>query len=400
MSTQADSNGVAPTTRAEMTFDFDGLIQLLDGHLYSEKKVFIRELIQNGHDAIVHRAHDDQGFDRDQGRINILTDLTAEPGRIIFRDNGLGMSRTDLERFLSTVGRSGTRAAAGDAPDVIGQFGIGFLSGFVVGARATVSTRHWQEPPAAGSLRENDGTKDYSIRPCTVEQPGTEVIVHLASADDRGLLQDQAVKDVIRIYADMLKVPIYLNDPSQHASPVNQRVMPRERGIAGEELRLDSLIYLEKTVPDSVLEVIPVREHGEHGVDAQGLLYITRTRVVGRDAPRTVRVFLKRMFLCENAKELPPPWATFVNGILNTRDLKPNAARDNFAREDPAYHRQPDDLSAIRGADKRIASAARQCDWRQREVTVRRERIEAIARALGAPTSVGPAAQQSPSSRR
>ncbi len=153
---------------------------------------------------------------------------------------------------------------------------------------------------------------------------------------------------MIRDYADMLKVPIYLNDPNQQGSPVNTRTMPWERtGIADSEMRIDCLIYLEKTVPDSVLEVIPVREQGEHGVDAQGLLYITRTRVVGRDAPRTVRVFLKRMFLCEDAKELLPPWATFVNGILNTRDLKPNAARDNFAREDEGYRRLRDRLGDI-----------------------------------------------------
>ncbi len=151
-----------PIHHAEMTFDFDGLIQLLAGHLYSEKKVFIRELIQNGHDAIVRRAHDDPVFERANGRIHILTDLTAEPGRIVFRDNGIGMSRQDLETFLSTVGRSGTRAAAGDAPDVIGQFGIGFLSGFVVGARVTVRTRHWRDPLDVGCLWENDGTKDYS----------------------------------------------------------------------------------------------------------------------------------------------------------------------------------------------------------------------------------------------
>ena len=337
----------APISHAEMTFDFDGLIQLLAGHLYSEKKVFIRELVQNAHDAIVRRAVDDPAFDREQGRIHILTDLTAAPGRIIFRDNGLGMSRTDLERFLSTVGKSGTRAASGDAPDVIGQFGIGFLSGFVVGARVEVRTRAWQEPPEAGSLWENDGTKDYSIQPCRVDEPGTEVIVHLDSAADRGLIQDEAVKKVIRDYADMLRIPVYLNDPSQQGTAVNQRIMPWERTDQSDrDLRLDCLIYLEKTVPDSVLEVIPVREQGEHGVDAQGLLYITRTRVVGTDAPRTIRVFLKRMFLCEDAKELLPPWATFVNGIVNTRDLSPNAARDNFAR-DEAHQRLRDRLGDI-----------------------------------------------------
>ena len=347
MDNDAGSRDQGQVTRAEMTFDFDGLIQLLAGHLYNEKKVFIRELIQNAHDAIVRRAHDDPTFEREQGRIHVLTDLTAEPARILFRDNGLGMSRSDLERFLSTVGKSGTRAAAGDAPDVIGQFGIGFLSGFVVGGRVEVRTRHWQDPPDAGCLWENDGTKDYSVAPLTLEHPGTEVIVHLRSAEDRGLLQDEAVKRVIRDYADMLRVAIYLNDPSQQLGPVNTRTMPWERaGLSDSELRLDSLIYLEKTVPDSVLEVIPVREQGEHGVDAQGLLYITRTRVVGRDAPRTIRVFLKRMFLCEDAKELLPPWASFVNGILNTRDLEPNAARDNFAR-DEAHRKLRDRLGDL-----------------------------------------------------
>ncbi|HBL29809.1 MAG TPA: HSP90 family protein, partial [Acidobacteria bacterium] len=93
--------------------------------LYSEKKVFIRELIQNAHDAIQRRAVKDPSFNREQGHIDILTDLTASPARIIFRDNGLGMSVEDLEEFLSTIGKSGTKAARDEAPEVIGQFGIG-----------------------------------------------------------------------------------------------------------------------------------------------------------------------------------------------------------------------------------------------------------------------------------
>jgi molecular chaperone HtpG len=91
-----------------MTFDFDGLIRLLAGHLYSEKKVFIRELIQNAHDAIQRRAAREPGFHVDQGYIDILTDLTAGAGRIVFRDNGIGMTAEDLDIFLSTIGKSGT----------------------------------------------------------------------------------------------------------------------------------------------------------------------------------------------------------------------------------------------------------------------------------------------------
>lgn len=353
-------SGMATVTAItkEMTFDFDGLIQLLAGYLYAEKKVFIRELIQNAHDAIQRRIADDPAFDRDQGHIDIITDLSGT-GRIIFRDNGIGMTEDDLVTFLSTIGKSGTqeaRAAAAEndnaLADVIGQFGIGFLSGFVVGQRVEVRTRHWQAAETQGCHWENSGRADYTITPANLSQVGTEVIVHLASAEHRGLLHEDAVKKVIREYADMLRIAIHLNDPNHHRPPVNTRVMPWERpGLSEEELRIDAIVYLEKTVPDSVLEIIPIRiddpaRDGAPALWAEGLLYITRTRVLGRDAPRTVRVFLKRMFVCEEAKDALPPWATFINGIINTRSLSPNAARDNFTY-DEAFTRLQDRLGDL-----------------------------------------------------
>lgn len=337
------------TVRKQMTFDFDGLIRLLAGHLYSEKKVFIRELIQNSHDAIQRRVAREPGFHLDQGYIDILTDLTSGPGRIVFRDNGIGMTAEDLEDFLSTIGKSGTLAARETelVPDVIGQFGIGFLSGFVVGAKVEVHTRHVGAGPDGACLWENDGSKDYTIHATQRDAIGTEVVVHLRSPEDRGLLHDDAVKKVVRDYADMLRVPIHVNDPAHRNQSVNARHMPWERvGVPADEMELDCRIYLEKTVPDSVLEVIPVHESGETGVRVSGLMYITRTRVLVQDVPRVIRVFQKRMFLCENAKELLPPWATFVNGILDTPDLSPNAARDNFAH-DQQFEKVRDRLGEI-----------------------------------------------------
>jgi molecular chaperone HtpG len=247
------------------------------------------------------------------------------------------MTAEDLEQFLSTIGKSGTLAAREEelVPDVIGQFGIGFLSGFVVGGKVEVHTRHLQARPDDGCLWENDGSKEYTIHAAHRDVVGTEVVVHLRSAEDRGLLHDDAVKKVVRDYADMLRVPIHVNDPAHRSQSVNAQHMPWERvGVPPDEMELDCRIYLEKTMPDSVLEVIPVHESGEAGVRVSGLMYITRTRVLVQDAPRVIRVFQRRMFLCEGAKELLPPWATFVNGILDTPDLSPNAARDNFAHDD------------------------------------------------------------------
>ena len=314
----------------KMELDFQGLIRILAGHLYSKKEIFIRELIQNAHDAIWRRHYTNKDFDVGQGRIDIVTDLTGEIGRIVFRDNGIGMTEEDLIEFLSAIGRSGTLTARNEAPEIIGQFGIGFLSGFVVASRIEVRTRHFSAKPDQACLWVSNGDQDYSITSLTWDRVGTEVTILVKEASDRGLLQEEAVRKVITTYADMLRVAIYVNDPQHIRSPANMQNMPWERdGVSAEEMRFDNMLYLEKRVPDSVLEVIPVKE-----TDVEGLLYITRSRAIGHPAPRTIRVFLKRMFLCEGTEELLPPWATFVNGIMNTTTLEPNAARDNFLRSD------------------------------------------------------------------
>jgi molecular chaperone HtpG len=107
--------------------------------------------------------------------------------------------------------------------------------------------------------------------------------------------------------------------------------MPWEQeGKSPEEIEFDCQVYLMRTMKESVLETIPVRLSGE--VNAAGVLYLTRVRVFDMEAPRNVRVFQKRMFLCENVPEILPKWASFVNGVINTPDLTPTAARDNFIR--------------------------------------------------------------------
>jgi molecular chaperone HtpG len=311
----------------EMQFDFDGLIQLLAHHLYSEKNVFIRELIQNAHDSIQRRKAADAGFG---GQIDIET----RPADLQFsiRDNGIGMSKQDLQDYLSSVGKSGTQLEKGDVEGLIGQFGIGFLSAFVVAKRVEVRTRRFNEQQ--GWLWQNTGSKDYQLDPCEVKAPGTTVTVFLKGEEERGVIHEDEVKKVIRRYADMLLVPIHLN---ASGNPINTMRMPWEAGRSADEIQIDCHIYLEKTMRDSVLEVVPLNLAGN--VPAAGVLYITRTRAVQVEAPRTVRIFLNRMFLCENANILPK-WAQFINGIINTTTLTPTAARDNFVRDEQSKHLQ------------------------------------------------------------
>ncbi|WP_170323967.1 ATP-binding protein [Cryptosporangium phraense] len=312
------------TSVNEMQFDFEGLIRLVAQNLYSEKKVFIRELIQNAHDGVRRRVGSSG-----TGRIDIET--RPQDLEITVRDNGVGMNHDDLVEYLSNIGKSLTRLERDETEGLIGQFGIGFLSAFVVAASVQVRTR--KDGESAGWLWENDGSKQYRISECEVPAVGTSVTVRLRDVSDRGLIQETEVRELIRKYADMLQIPIYLNGS---ADPENTMHMPWEKtGLSPQELWIGNYAYLSRTMSDSVLEAIPVRVRGDVHID--GVLYISRTRLVSVDQPRVARVYQNRMFLCDNAAaDILPRWARFVNGIINTPDLTPTAARDNFLRDDAA----------------------------------------------------------------
>lgn len=217
-------------------------MRILAQSLYSEKKVFIRELVQNAHDSVLRRETRDENH---RGRIEIET--RPDEGVITFIDNGVGMNAIDLRDYLSRVGGSGTREVGRDQERVqglVGQFGIGFLSGFIIADRVEVRTRKMGETD--GWLWKNDGGKSYTLESCSVPQPGTTVAVFIKDIADRAIIQVDAVQNVIREYADMLLVPIHVNHGT---TPVNTMQMPWEKdGISDEERELDCQIYLHKTI--------------------------------------------------------------------------------------------------------------------------------------------------------
>lgn len=311
----------------EMKFDFDGLIELLARNLYREKHVFIRELIQNAHDAIVRRrVQDGDGF---SGKVSIET--RPDELQFILRDTGIGMNKNDLEEYLSTIGKGATRLARQEqeTEGLIGLFGIGFLSAFVVASRVEVRTRRLGE--TEGWVWRNSGNKDYTIDSCDISEPGTTVTVFLKGEEEKGVIHKDEVEQVIRRYADFLRVPIHLNGSSE---PINTMRMPWEQAAKSrQEILWDTRIYLERTMRDSVLETILFQIPE---LQASGALYITRWRTIQRQLPRTLRLFVNRMFICEKETDLLPEWAQFINGVICTGDktLTLTAARDNFIRDD------------------------------------------------------------------
>jgi molecular chaperone HtpG len=240
------------------------------------------------------------------------------------------MTDEDLEHFLSTIGKSGTRLQKQDVSGLVGQFGIGFLAAFLVARRVEVQTKRYDA--SQGWKWVNEGQKQYELTPFSVEAPGTTVRVFLKGPEERGLIYEEELHLSVKTYADMLPTPIYLNDRPE---PINLQRMPWELpGLTDLERCHACHLYLEEKMPDNILEVIPFSLSDQ--VQASGVLYLTKTRTLGIDIPRSVRLYLHRMFLCDNAPDVLPKWATFVNGIINAEGLTPTAARDNFIRDGAA----------------------------------------------------------------
>lgn len=324
----------------------EGLIQLLAQNLYADPDVFLREMIQNAHDSITRRRELAGGRGETEPpapRIQVVAD-SAEQTIQIF-DNGSGLTRTEIDEYLSTIGRSGTdelRKLIRDADrtrtvELIGQFGIGLLSAFIVANRVTVLTR------AEGSealLWESHGGEKYTVQSAERNQIGTTVTLYLQPNHSR-YLDRERLNSIIRTYADFIGVPVYVGDD---AEPANAVTAPWHRQYRSERER-DSAYYLfweKKFLSEASLHVFAVDEPFEwddatqhegvgHG-RVRGVLAITDRRVPDVNARGIVDVYINRMFISAGNREVLPPWAKFLQGVLECNELTPNAARDNVVR--------------------------------------------------------------------
>jgi molecular chaperone HtpG len=318
--------------RFKMETNFDGLIRLLAEHLYSEPDVFVRELVQNANDGIVRRREQEPDL---AGRIEITSDPASRV--LVFRDNGLGMDARDIREFLSVIGSSGTGATrrelsgkGGAALDLIGQFGIGMLSAFVVAERVVVRTRKAGEP--GGFAWHNAGSTDCELYPDPKPDVGTEIVVSVA-ADYAFLLEAERLREAVVRYCEFIQFPVSVNG----RGPVNAVEAPWHRASwpSDEAKEAAYVDFLNRRYPDLILDVIPVRIEGEY--EARGALFISDRSLPDINTAGVVDVYVRRMLIRANDETLLPPWAKFVRGVVDTPDLCPTAARDQIQRTHPSF---------------------------------------------------------------
>ncbi len=334
----ASASGVAETRAFQA--EVARLLQLMVHSVYSEREVFLRELISNAADALDklrYQAIAEPALLEGEGALRIVIAPDRAARRLSVTDTGIGMSRDELVDNLGTIAKSGTEAfmreaMAGDnAPRLIGQFGIGFYSAFMVASRVEVISRK------AGSdetwIWSSDGTGTFTIEPAPPghqHRRGTEVRLHLRD-DAEEFLDRTRLADIVRRYSDHIAHPIMIADEKAKDTyaQINaaSAIWMRPRSEVTPEEHKEFFGYVSGLYADPAL-TIHYRAEGRHEYTV--LLYVPAVRPFDLYDPARngrQRLYVRRVFITDDA-DLLPPWLRFVRGVVDCEDLPLNVSRE------------------------------------------------------------------------
>lgn len=298
--------------------DLKGIIKLLSDNLYSSKDVFLREVLQNAVDAITARKEQEPDFT--DGRIIIAYQETAEGAEVIFKDNGIGLTKEEIHSFLSVIGQSSKRSEEVRS-SFIGQFGIGLLSCFLVTNEIKVITRSVNDETAYQWLGFSDGTYKVTQQKGKTDA-GTEIHIRLKGEMYRQYKQEK-IQKMLREYGFLLTIPIYF-EREDGTEQMNDSFIPWRQSFCTSE---DIMEFGQQVFGDEFFDVIPLNGETIKGYAFISMRQMTPTSVNGH------KIYLKNMYVTDEGKELIPKWAFFTKCIINAKDLTPTAAREGFFKD-------------------------------------------------------------------
>ena len=326
------------------------LLQLMIHSLYSNKEIFLRELISNASDAADKLrfegiAHPD--WYGDDPELKIKIELNKEARTLTISDNGIGMSREEVISNLGTIARSGTKEfftkLSGDQQKdaaLIGQFGVGFYSAFIVADRITVDTRRAGLPTSEGVRWESDGSGEFTIEQIDLPQRGTSITLHLREGED-DFLNSYQLKSIIRKYSDHISLPIQMRK-EEWDEEKKEQVIKDEL----ESINQSSALWARNKSDITEEQFNEFYKHLSH--DYENPLCYSLNRVEGRSeftqllfvptkAPFDlwdrnkrggIKLYVKRIFIMDDAEKLMPMYLRFVTGVIDSVDLPLNVSRE------------------------------------------------------------------------
>jgi molecular chaperone HtpG len=323
------------------------LLHLVTHSLYSNKEIFLRELISNASDACDKLrfeaiANNDLYENDPELRISVVFDDEAKT--ITIRDNGIGMTQDEVIQNLGTIARSGTReflqSLKGDqAKDnqLIGQFGVGFYSAFTIADRVVVRTRCAGVTAEQAVEWESDGHSEFTITPTIKAERGTEVILHLKKEEQEEFLDDWRLRSIIRKYSDHISFPVQMLKTTGEGDTktIEWETVNRATALwAQPKNQITDEEYKEfyKHISHDYEEPLTWSHNRVEGkLEYISLLYIPKHPpfdLFNRDHQRGLKLYVKRVFIMDNAEELLPSYLRFVKGVIDSNDLPLNVSRE------------------------------------------------------------------------
>jgi len=347
------------------------ILHLVTHSLYSNKEIFLRELVSNASDAcdkLRFEALDNAVLYEDAPTLEVRVFFDAEARTLTIRDNGIGMSEEEAIAHLGTIAKSGTREfmsrLEGDQKkdaNLIGQFGVGFYSGFIVADRMTVETRRAGLPAEQGVRWSSTGTGDFEVETIAKPARGTDVILHLRE-DAAEFLSTWKLKSIISKYSDHISLPILMKKEEWDAEA-------KKQVVKDEWETVNKAAALWTRSKSDVTDAEYQEFYKQISYDSQAPLAYTHNRVEGRteytqllyvpakapfdlwnrDKRGGVKLYVKRVFIMDDAEALMPVYLRFVKGVIDSADLPLNVSRELL--------QESRDVKAIReGSTKRVLS--------------------------------------------
>lgn len=327
------------------TFEFKAEIQqllhILIHSLYTEREIFLREMLSNASDAL-HRLQfemltNDQVLDPD-AELAIHVTADAEAGTITVCDTGIGMTRDELIANLGTIAQSGATAfisalkERGEAAtDIIGQFGVGFYSVFMVADEVQVTSRSYR--PEAGAARWTcDGSPRFTVEDAQMDRRGTEIVIRLKE-DAREFADEWRLRQIIKRHSDFLAFPIYVGQPAegQTPEPANQRTALWRQAPREVEAEAYKALYRQITMDFGNEPLAHIHLSSEAPLDLHAILFVPGTRERGPFGPREpgLRLYSRKILIQERTTDLLPEYLRFVEGVVDSEDLPLNVSRES-----------------------------------------------------------------------
>jgi molecular chaperone HtpG len=310
------------------------VLRLVIHSLYSHKEIFLRELISNASDACEKLRFEAIAKPELLGSDALSITLTpdTDAGTLSIKDNGIGMSEAEIIDNLGTIARSGTKkfleTLSGDSAkdaQLIGQFGVGFYSAFIVADKVTVLTKRSDSP---GVRWESDGEGQYEIQAADKSDRGTEVILHLRD-EDKEFLEPARLRQLVRKYSDHLSIPIVLKTgETQETLNQAKAFWTRPKSELKDE---DYQAFYKHISHDTEDARIWAHNRVEGNIEYTSLLYLPKHApfdLYEREQKGGIQLYVKRVFIMDKAAELLPPYLRFMRGLVDSSDLPLNVSRE------------------------------------------------------------------------